>query len=79
MYSKACTYVNSKPHKMVINKALKESTKFLFKKILCDQVRLKPEDNKIAVFSKGISEKDMYLRPTGGQILPIHIDGARLT
>ena len=50
----------------------------LFIKVLCDQVKLIPEDNKMIVFNNGKSHRLMISIPKGGQINPIHNDGDKV-
>src|SRR4051794_4939409 len=79
LYSIPCTKVNIRPQKIVKASETNASTNFEFKKILCDHVKLIPDDSKITIFNKGISKKLIYFKPIGGQILPIQTEGAKLT
>ena len=47
-------------------------------KAWCDQVTAAPDNNKIKVLSKGISQGEKTSMPRGGQMPPICIVGAKL-
>lgn len=78
MYSFACSIVNNKPKLIVINKLVIVSLCFPTIILLCAQVILIPEDNKIRVLRKGKPHGFRISIPCGGHTAPMCIDGIRL-
>lgn len=65
------------PKIIVSNNLFILSLKFLFKIEWCVHVTVIPEDTRMIVLSKGISNGLNGLIPIGGHNWPISIDGAR--
>lgn len=65
------------PKMIVINNLFALSVKFLFKIEWCVHVTVIPEDTKIIVLSKGISNGLNGLMPIGGHNWPISVAGAK--
>lgn len=63
---------------MVITKDFMACDLLEFINLWWDQVTVIPEDNKIAVFNKGISNGLKGKIPLGGHNIPISIDGDKL-
>jgi hypothetical protein len=77
MYSINCNKVKYNPKKIVIRRLFFLSFKFLLSIEWWDQVTVSPEEIKIIVFIRGISNGLNGLIPNGGQYCPISILGAK--
>jgi hypothetical protein len=76
-YSKNCNQLKYKPNKQVVNKAsIIVCLSPTVKEWWAQTVKI-PDDSKITVFNNGVSTGFKVLMPSGGQILPIQIDGIR--
>lgn len=78
IYSKACNAVKYTPNKIVIIKACFAWEKLASIKLWCAQVTETPDDNRIAVFKRGIWKGLNGTIPVGGQIDPISETGDKL-
>lgn len=63
------------PRKIVVSKLEDLSLKLLVKIEWCVHVTVRPEDTKIIVLRRGISNGLKGMIPKGGQICPISIEG----
>jgi len=70
--------VKKKPKKIVKLKLKKDSFLFPTTIELCDQVQVAPDNKRITVFKKGISQALKTSIPGGGQKQPIDSEGAKL-